>query len=167
MSDQGDEPRVTLELLEPGDLAAPVVQRLAADAVGRVHRRESRRAELRSRSRAQLLAELLGGTAEQSTIVAERARAHGLRVDGWHRVARLELADRHGGDPLADEERMDAVEPHRRPGDRRQPRLDDGRDRALARALLHRRPRQRAAALDRRADARADPRGGAGGASVP
>ena len=67
-------------------------------------RRESRRTELRSRSRTQLLAELLSGTAEQSTIVAERARAHGLKVDGWHRVARLELADR-GGDPLADEER--------------------------------------------------------------
>jgi sugar diacid utilization regulator len=107
--DQGEELRVTLAALEPGDLAAPVVQRLAADAVGRVQRRESRRAELRARSRAQLLAELLSGTAEQSTIVAERARAHGLKVDGWHRVARLELADRRGGDPLADEERMDAV----------------------------------------------------------
>jgi sugar diacid utilization regulator len=107
--DHGDEPRVTLETLEPGDLAAPVVQRLAADAAARVQRRESRRAELRSRSRAQLLAELLGGTAEQSTIVAERARAHGLRVDGWHRVARLELADPRGGDPLADEERMDSI----------------------------------------------------------
>jgi sugar diacid utilization regulator len=74
-----------------------------------VQRRESRRAELRARSRAQLLAELLSGTAEQSAIVAERARAHGLKVDGWHRVARLELANRRGGDSLADEERMDAV----------------------------------------------------------
>jgi sugar diacid utilization regulator len=107
--DQGEELRVALDGLEPGDLAAPVVQRLATDAVGRAQRRESRRAELRARSRAQLLAELLSGTVEQSSIVAERARAHGVRVDGWHRVARLELADRHGGDPLADEERMDAV----------------------------------------------------------
>jgi sugar diacid utilization regulator len=107
--EQGEELRVALDALEPGDLAAPVVRRLAADAVARVQRRESRRAELRARSRAQLLGELLGGTAEQSTVVAERARAHGLRVDGWHRVARLELADPRGGDPLADEERIDAV----------------------------------------------------------
>ena len=69
-----------------------MVQRLAGDAVARVRRTERRREELRSRSRAQLLVELLTGTAERSSLVAERARARGLPVDGWHRVARLELA---------------------------------------------------------------------------
>jgi hypothetical protein len=39
--------------------------------------------------------------------VAERARAHGLRVDGWHRVARLELVGPHDDDPLAREEQID------------------------------------------------------------
>jgi DNA-binding PucR family transcriptional regulator len=107
LSEAGDESRVVLGVLQPGDPAAAVVQRLAADAVGRARRRQSRRADLRSRSRAQLLAELLTGTAERSTVVAERARTYGLKVDGWHRVARLELAGALEDDPLAVEERMD------------------------------------------------------------
>jgi sugar diacid utilization regulator len=107
LDDAGDESRVVLGALQAGDPAAAVVQRLAADAVGRVRRRERRRAELRSRSRAQLLAELLTGTAERSAVVAERARAYGLKVDGWHRVARLELVAPLDDDPLAVEERMD------------------------------------------------------------
>ena len=81
----------------------------AADAVARVQRSERRRDELRARSRAQLLAELLTGTAERSTVVAERARSRGLPVDGWHRVARLELAGQADDDQLAAEERMDDV----------------------------------------------------------
>lgn len=107
LAEAGEEAHVRLGVLQPGDPAAAVVQRLAADAVSRVRRRQSRRAELRSRSRAQLLAELVTGTAERSTVVAERARAYGLKVDGWHRVARLELAAPPDDDPLAVEERMD------------------------------------------------------------
>jgi sugar diacid utilization regulator len=107
LSESGEEPRVMLGALQPGDAAAAVVQRLATDAVGRVRRRQTRRAELRSRSRAHLLAELLTGSAERATVVAERARAYGLRVDGWHRVARLELDRSADDDPLAAEERLD------------------------------------------------------------
>lgn len=109
LSETGDEVNVALGTLRPGDPAAPVVQRLAADAVARVRRSERRRDELRSRSRAQLLAELLTGTAERSTVVAERARSRGLPVDGWHRVARLEFAGQADEDQLAAEERMDDV----------------------------------------------------------
>ena len=109
LSESGDETHVTLGALPPGDPAAPVVQRLVADAVARVRRGERRRDELRSRSRAQLLAELLTGTAERSALVAERARAHGLPVDGWHRVARIEVVPHADDDPLAAEERIDDV----------------------------------------------------------
>jgi sugar diacid utilization regulator len=105
----GDETHLVLGAFRPGDPAAPVVRRLAADAVARVRRSERRRDELRSRSRAQLLAELLTSTSERSPVVAERARAHGLPVDGWHRVARLELAGQADDDPFAAEERVDDV----------------------------------------------------------
>jgi sugar diacid utilization regulator len=109
LTETGDELHVSLASFAPGDPAAPVVQRLVADAAARMRRSERRRDELRTRMRAQLLAELVTGTAERSTVVAERARSHGLPVDGWHRVARIELAGAAGSDPLADEERIDDV----------------------------------------------------------
>lgn len=107
LSEAGGEAHVSLERLQPTDAAAAVVLRLARDAVSRARRREQRRSELRTRSRGHLLAELLTGSAESSLIVAERARANGLKVDGWHRVARLALAGSVGDDPLALEERID------------------------------------------------------------
>jgi sugar diacid utilization regulator len=109
LSEAGDETHVSLTTLHLGDPAAPVVLRLAGDAVARVRRTERRREELRTRSRAQLLVELLSGTAERSSLVADRARARGLPVDGWHRVARIELADQASDDQLAAEERLDDV----------------------------------------------------------
>lgn len=106
--EQGDEtePHASLEPGATGDVV--VGARLAAEAVARIRRRERRNEELLLRSGTQLLDELLTQSLDRANIAAAKASPQQFRVDGWHRVANLELVSEEG-DQLDREARLDAL----------------------------------------------------------
>ncbi|HEY0507959.1 MAG TPA: helix-turn-helix domain-containing protein [Blastococcus sp.] len=70
-----------------------LIGELLANALGLAALAQRRAQELPVRSRAELLSELLDSSSRGRSELLRRARSLGLPIDGWHLVARIELAD--------------------------------------------------------------------------